>query len=187
MDEKEFSVTLGARAPIPFDTLTEMVLDTARTHYDRPAVRGPRRRRRTPSYVELSYGQFVWSAHHVAEKIVALDAVTEARPYCAVLLPRTSAFPVAALGVLLAGGAYLPCYESLPAARLRHYLDDSGAAVLVTTRKLHALVPARSLERYSECSVPASALVEIVLPLYQEDLRINPTRRTARRCPNSTP
>lgn len=40
-------------------------------------------------------------------------------------------------------------------------------------RKLHVLVPARSLERYSECSVPASALVEIVLPLYQEDLRIN--------------
>ena len=140
--DAELSITLGASEPIPFETLTDMVLDIARKNYERPAVRGPRRRRK-PHYVELSYGQLVWSAHHVAERIAALvpaDLITDARPYVAILLPRTCAFPVAALGVLMAGAAYLPCYESLPADRLRHYLSDSGAAVLVTTRKLHAIV-----------------------------------------------
>ncbi|MCP4654234.1 MAG: amino acid adenylation domain-containing protein, partial [bacterium] len=48
---------------------------------------------------------------------------------------------VALLGVLKAGGAYLPLDPSYPRERLAYMLEDSGAAVLITQQELLSLVP----------------------------------------------
>ena len=42
--------------------------------------------------------------------------------------------PAAVLGVLMAGGAYLPCEHGWPAERVRRILADAGASVLLSDR-----------------------------------------------------
>ncbi|MCP4658786.1 MAG: amino acid adenylation domain-containing protein, partial [bacterium] len=48
---------------------------------------------------------------------------------------------VALVGVLKAGGAYLPLDPSYPRERLAHMLEDSGAAIAITREHLLALLP----------------------------------------------
>ncbi|HEX8696157.1 MAG TPA: amino acid adenylation domain-containing protein, partial [Longimicrobium sp.] len=54
----------------------------------------------------------------------------------ALCVERSLELPAALLGVLKAGGAYLPLDPSYPPDRLRYMLEDSGARVLVTQRAL---------------------------------------------------
>ncbi|HVB38073.1 MAG TPA: amino acid adenylation domain-containing protein, partial [Vicinamibacterales bacterium] len=49
-----------------------------------------------------------------------------------VIVPRSERMIVALLGILKAGGAFLPIDASLPPARIRYMLDDCAARVLVT-------------------------------------------------------
>ncbi|MGJ6963139.1 AMP-binding protein [Streptosporangium sp. G11] len=53
-----------------------------------------------------------------------------------VLLERSADLPAALLGVLAAGGAYLPLEPGHPAGRVRGMLDDAGASVLLTSADL---------------------------------------------------
>ncbi|MHA6347701.1 MupA/Atu3671 family FMN-dependent luciferase-like monooxygenase, partial [Roseivivax sp. CAU 1761] len=65
------------------------------------------------------------------------------------LLPRGPDLMVVALAVLKAGGAYLPLDPAYPAPRLAHYLEDSGAPVVVTNAALRPALgrhPARVLD-----------------------------------------
>ncbi|MFO0327667.1 MAG: MupA/Atu3671 family FMN-dependent luciferase-like monooxygenase [Gemmatimonadota bacterium] len=56
-------------------------------------------------------------------------------------LPRTSELVIAVVAIHKAGGAYVPLDPSYPAERVRYMLEDSGAAVLVTTAALAAQFP----------------------------------------------
>lgn len=58
-----------------------------------------------------------------------------------VYLPRSWQTVVAALGILKAGGGYLPLEPTLPADRLRFMLDDAQPAVLVTQQPLLDRLP----------------------------------------------
>jgi glutamate-1-semialdehyde aminotransferase len=58
-----------------------------------------------------------------------------------VLLERSVDLIVTVLGILKAGGAYVPLDPSYPGERLSFMLDDSGAALLLTTERLADLVP----------------------------------------------
>jgi amino acid adenylation domain-containing protein len=51
----------------------------------------------------------------------------------AILVPRSVEMVVSVLGVLKAGGAYLPLDVAYPPERLRLMLDDSGASVMLTS------------------------------------------------------
>ncbi|GLZ12887.1 hypothetical protein Acsp04_31220 [Actinomadura sp. NBRC 104425] len=59
-----------------------------------------------------------------------------------VLLPRGVDVVVAWLGVLMAGGVFVPLDASAPPDRVRFAVDDAGVGVVVTTAELASLVPA---------------------------------------------
>ena len=64
-------------------------------------------------------------AHHLVQHGVGPETVV------AVSLPRCRELPAVLLGVLRAGGAYLPLDPEYPQDRLTFLLEDSGAALLV--------------------------------------------------------
>lgn len=69
-------------------------------------------------------------AHELRDRAVGPETVV------ALLLERSVEMMVAILGVLKAGGAYLPLDPSYPAERLSYMMADSGAALLVSKREL---------------------------------------------------
>ncbi|MCQ2378208.1 MAG: amino acid adenylation domain-containing protein [Victivallaceae bacterium] len=56
--------------------------------------------------------------------------------FAGVMLPRRVSFPVAVLAVQKCGAGYVPMDADYPADRLGYMLENSGAAVLITTREL---------------------------------------------------
>jgi|GEM_PF-5899682 len=79
--------------------------------------------------VAVSYGVLAASAGLLARRLAALGAGPEVA--VAVLLPRRPAAVAALLGVWAAGACAVPLDATLPPARLRFLLEDSGARFLV--------------------------------------------------------
>lgn len=59
----------------------------------------------------------------------------------AILLPRRAEITVAVLGIMKAGGAYLPIDLGYPAQRVKYMLEDSGAKIAVGCGKTRAMLP----------------------------------------------
>ncbi|MGW2256074.1 amino acid adenylation domain-containing protein, partial [Kitasatospora sp. NPDC001660] len=77
----------------------------------------------------LSYGELDARANRLAHKLLAAGVRPEDR--VALLMERSPELVAAILGVLKAGGAYVPLDPRFPAARMRHILAETGAAVLI--------------------------------------------------------
>ena len=96
--------------------------------------------------VALSYGKLDAQATAMAIAITARIGAGAGRSggsvqpgtFVAILLPRSAQFYVALLATLKAGGAYVSIDAEYPADRTRHILEDSGAALLITTNALVA-------------------------------------------------
>ncbi|HKD06956.1 MAG TPA: amino acid adenylation domain-containing protein [Bryobacteraceae bacterium] len=88
----------------------------------------------------LSYSELNRRANQLAHKLRAFGVGPET--VVAVALDRSASILVAILGVLKAGGAYLPIDISYPAARIAFMLEDSGAAVLLTSQRFDVPVVA---------------------------------------------
>ncbi|HYY98003.1 MAG TPA: amino acid adenylation domain-containing protein, partial [Pyrinomonadaceae bacterium] len=69
-------------------------------------------------------------AHHLREKGVGPETTV------GILLERSAEMVVALLGVLKAGGAYLPLDPAHPRERLSYVLRDAGARLLLSTSRL---------------------------------------------------
>jgi amino acid adenylation domain-containing protein len=124
---------------------------------------------REPAAVALEGGGERWTyaaldrrAHDVARRLHALGLGPEAR--VAIALARRPAAVAAMLGVLRAGGAFVPFDPNDPTERVRWILEDAGIAVLVTTRDLAERLPAHPTPRLlleelesSGTPVPAAA------------------------------
>ena len=96
---------------------------------------------RTPDAPAVLHGNEQWTfqelnshANRVAHHLVALGVSSEA--LVAVSLRRTPAAVAAMLGVLKAGGAWVPLDPSYPAERRAFMLSDSHARVLITETSL---------------------------------------------------
>ena len=85
---------------------------------------------------QLTYAALIRQARRTAARLRTAGIGPE--HIVAVYLQRSVEMVVALLGVLFAGGAYLPLDPEQPLARSRFMLRDSGAAVLLARRPLPA-------------------------------------------------
>ncbi|MDB4951689.1 MAG: Malonyl CoA-acyl carrier protein transacylase [Gemmatimonadetes bacterium] len=96
---------------------------------------------RTPDAVAVAFGERALTyaeldarADRVARHLRTLGVGPDVR--VAISVPRSPEMVVALLGVLKAGGAYLPVDPAYPAERRSYMLQDSAAPVLLTTAEL---------------------------------------------------
>ena len=82
----------------------------------------------------LSYGDLASRARHLADRLRCLGVVRGT--LVGVCAERSLEFVVAVLAVLEAGGAYVPLDASYPRRRLRFMIEDTEAAVILTTEEL---------------------------------------------------
>ncbi|MFF1699333.1 AMP-binding protein [Streptomyces sp. NPDC058257] len=80
----------------------------------------------------------------------------------AVAMPRSADLVVALLGVVKAGGAYLPIDPALPAERLRSVVEDASASALLTDAETAEQLP-------SGLGVPAIVLQDIAADTSGDD------------------
>ena len=78
----------------------------------------------------LTYRELDRRANGLAERLAALGVGPDVA--VGIRLERSLEAAVALLGVLKAGGCYVPLDPGYPEARLRYFLEDSAARVLVT-------------------------------------------------------
>src|SRR5260370_12539390 len=89
----------------------------------------------------LSYGELNTRANQLARHLRLLGVGPDV--LVAVCLNRSLEMIVALLGVLKAGGAYLPLDPAYPAERLAFMVEDAQSPVLVTLESLQGSVPFR--------------------------------------------
>ncbi|MFI2711344.1 amino acid adenylation domain-containing protein [Micromonospora sp. NPDC018662] len=114
--------TPAGRAP----TLVDLVAHQVAANPDRPAV--------TFGGTTLDYATLDARANRLAHRLRRAGVGPDVP--VAVCLPRSAELPVALLGVLRAGGAYVPVDPEYPVERQRYVLTHSGATVLVTEAAL---------------------------------------------------
>jgi amino acid adenylation domain-containing protein/non-ribosomal peptide synthase protein (TIGR01720 family) len=112
-------------------TIHEWIERQAAARPDAPAVVFEER--------QLSYGELDARANRLAARLGAMGVKPEV--LVAVCLDRSFDAIVSVLGVLKAGGAYLPLDPGYPAGRLAYMLEDSGAGVLITHSALRDRLP----------------------------------------------
>ncbi len=104
------------------------------------AARAPEATAVSSQKSRLTYRELCERAGRLASHLQALGVGPEAR--VGLCLERSPELVVAALGVLKAGGAYLPLDPAHPAERLAYILEDSAVPVLITSRALAGTLPA---------------------------------------------
>lgn len=83
---------------------------------------------------QLSYAQLNHRANRLAQRLRSMGV--DRNVPVAVMLERSLDLPVSLLGVLMAGGAYVPIDPGYPQERIDQMLADSSPRVLLTQRKL---------------------------------------------------
>ncbi len=101
--------------------------------------------------VELSYGELNARANRLAHRLIELGVKPEVR--VGIALGRSIERVVSVLAVLKAGGAYVPLDPSYPAERLNYLMQDSGVALLLTTREWFGKLSDEG------CALPAAHLL----------------------------
>ncbi|WP_030513341.1 non-ribosomal peptide synthetase [Nocardia sp. NRRL WC-3656] len=122
-------------APVPPVTLVDLITAQVRRRPGAVAVRF--------GDTTLTFGDLHQRASQVARALIAQGVGPES--LVAVAVPRTEELPVALLGVLLAGAAYLPIDTGYPVQRLEFMLGDAAPACVLTTAELREAVPAAGL------------------------------------------
>ncbi|MEM7594211.1 MAG: amino acid adenylation domain-containing protein, partial [Cyanobacteria bacterium P01_A01_bin.83] len=93
---------------------------------------------------KLTYGELNGRANQLARYLQELDVKSEV--LVGICLDRSLEMIVSVLGVLKAGGAYLPLDPNYPQERLSFILDDARVSVLLTEEKLVTELPEQNAE-----------------------------------------
>ncbi len=99
--------------------------------FERAAEKTPEHLALIASECEYSYAALDESANMLANALIKKGIAAEER--VAFLLPRTANVIIAMLGILKAGGCYVPLDPEYPRARVEQIMEDSGAKWLLTT------------------------------------------------------
>ncbi|ALA19480.1 hypothetical protein AL346_04830 [Chelatococcus sp. CO-6] len=110
--------------PVPERSLPQLIAEAARRRPDATALIAGEER--------LSYRELEERANRLAHHLRGRGVRPEG--LVALALPRGAAMVVALLGVMKAGGAYLPLDPDYPRGRLADMLADAGPAPVVTLR-----------------------------------------------------
>ncbi|MEM7582517.1 MAG: amino acid adenylation domain-containing protein [Acidobacteriota bacterium] len=116
----------------------------ARRRPEAPAIEAEGERR--------SYRQLADEVERITAALIAAGVGPETR--VAILMQRGIPLVSALLGVLEAGGAYLPLDPSHPSARLRAILDDAQPRLMLTEASL--------AERFADSGVPYLAIEDVL-------------------------
>ncbi len=126
MDERKMLLNTWSKttqAPLPEQCINELItLQAKRTPEQTAVVDGAG----SLTYGELEARSNCWARSLQAAGVQREDVV-------AICIDRSCEMIVALLGVMKSGGAYLPLDPEQPSGRLLAMLEDSGAALLLTT------------------------------------------------------
>ncbi|MEU2126668.1 amino acid adenylation domain-containing protein, partial [Nocardia niwae] len=152
-------------ALVPEVTLVDVITTQARNRPEAVAIRY--------GEVSLTFDELHRRANQVARALIAHGAGPES--VVAVAVPRTEELPVALLGVLIAGAAYLPIDTSYPVQRLEFMLEDANpVCVLTTAAELDSLpagnIPALLMEETTGYDDARVRNRERVTPLRPDNL-----------------
>ncbi|WP_425071651.1 MupA/Atu3671 family FMN-dependent luciferase-like monooxygenase [Sagittula sp. S175] len=112
---------------------------TMQTAFEAQVARSPDATALIFEDVHLSYTDLNARANRVAHLLRQMGI--GAGQIVGLCVTRSVDLMVGALGILKAGGAYLPMDPSYPADRLQHFVEDSGAQVIVTQAGVEAALP----------------------------------------------
>jgi amino acid adenylation domain-containing protein len=124
------------RSRFDVTTLDELIVAQARRTPAAPAV--------VQGSDQLTYAELVGRAGALAATLRERGAGPESR--VGICLPRDPALLVAAVGVLISGGCYVPLDPAHPEARRRDILADAGARIVVGDGPGMVPVPTRGAE-----------------------------------------
>ena len=110
------------KTPIPESTLHALIAEQIRHNPDNEAI--------SCQGQSFSYTDFGSRAGQVARLLRQLGVATN--QFVALFMHRSFETLVGQLGIMQAGGAYLPIAVDYPADRIAYILEDSGAKVLLT-------------------------------------------------------
>jgi amino acid adenylation domain-containing protein len=112
---------------------------TIHARFEAEAARAPHATALVWSGGEMTYGELEARASALARRLVSAGVRPDAP--VAVLAEHSPAAVAAMLGVMKAGGAYLPLDPALPIARLAWMLEDAGAVAVVMEPHLGGHLP----------------------------------------------
>ncbi|MFJ2743752.1 amino acid adenylation domain-containing protein [Streptomyces sp. NPDC087440] len=135
-------------APEPGHLLHHPLVARARAHPDRTAV--------VDAAGTLTYGQWLGRAAGVAEQLRA--AGTQPGDFVGVLIDKSREQLVAVLGVLLAGGVYVPVDTTQPQVRQDAILTGSGASYAVVAGRATAPSGVRTVDVREVREVPVDSV-----------------------------
>jgi amino acid adenylation domain-containing protein len=144
------------RPPWPQQGLHELVADQAQRTPDRVAVQSAGRR--------LTYRELVEAADRVAAALVAGGAGPGRM--VAVMIDRSVELPVALLGVLKSGAAFVPVDPAYPPQRQAYMLDDSGAETTLTVTRLADRATTKHVVTVDD--LPAGAAPPTAAPVHDD-------------------
>ena len=120
--------------PLPAISVSELFSQQASLTPDAPAVMSGK--------TWLTYAELERQSNEIARRLLLLGVRAETP--VAVCLKRHSRLPIALLGILKAGAAFVPLDPEFPRDRLDFMLSDSDAAVIVTETTIAPQLPQSS-------------------------------------------